>query len=85
MSWVILATCLVPGQTRFMGWICAASLRADRPRHPLPPQAGCIAAAAGDQGRSRDATPSFHILLTPILMKCCGFWLRLAKSIFAPW
>lgn len=68
MSWGILALCPGLGHARFTGG-------SDCP--PVP-------AASGPQQGTKVAagTPSFHVLLTPILMKSCGFWLRLAKSVF---
>lgn len=66
---VILAMCPGLGQTRFAGWIYAASPGADSPHRPTVP------AASGLQQGTKVAagTLSFHVLLTPILMKSCGF------------
>lgn len=79
MSRVVPAVCPVPGH-HCLGLrvdLCCLT-RGRSPPLPAPcrPQQGTKVAAG---------TPSFHVLLTPILMKSCGFWLRLAESVFAPW
>ena len=83
VSRVILAVCPVPRHARFTGGSALPHLGLIAPiASPLP-----VPATSGPQQGTKVAagTPSLHVLLTPILMKSCGFWLRLAESVFAPW